>query len=407
MSECEQYSGLRKMLCQGFKVDRDGTTVKLSENEHARWLASFRGEPLPPKETPPRNRVIANQAAEGVGVELEKLFKSIKFSTCGACARLRDDLNKWGPAKCELYKDDIVRRLENNAKRRPELNLLFSRTGAELFVDQAILNARRRIAGVKVPRGAWRNLVDVASAKINRALPARSAGKSLTWSYGVTTVPSRVNDLLPRTLNSLAAAGFDNPHLFVDDATDAVPYERFNLACTFHWANLKTYGNWITSLWELYIADPHADRYAIFQDDLIAYRNLREYLDASPYPGSGYLNLYTYPNNHNLVKNKPTGWHLSNQLGKGAVALVFNNQAVTDLLSDGYLLRRIQNSERGHRFVDGAIVEAFRKMGQKEFVHHPSLVQHTGVKSSMGNNAHSESPSWAGEVFDARELMRG
>lgn len=408
--DCSKLTGLKRRLCEGWTINpADGQWMRLTEKDHERYLASFAGLPVPARtatELKAKNPKAFDNS--GVGTELEKLFESIRFSSCGSCARLKADMNRWGPDKCELYKDDIVRRLESNAQKRQDLKRIFTRTGAELFVDQAIVNTRRRIAGVDVPDGAMRNLIDVAKAKIRRALPSRSSRKSLTWSYGVTTVPSRLDDLLPRTLASLAAAGFDKPHLFVDNATDETAYAQFGLTCTFHFQNIKTYGNWMTSLWELYIADPHADRYAIFQDDIVAYRNLREYLDASPYPGLGYLNLYTYPKNHKIVAGKPRGWHRSNQLGKGAVALVFNNQAVVDLLGSEYMPRRIQNSKRGHRFVDGAIVEAFnKKMKQHEFVHHPSLVQHTGVVSSMGNNAHSESPSWAGEGFDARELMRG
>ena len=140
---------------------------------------------------------------------------------------------------------------------------------------------------------------------------------------------------------------------------------------------------------------------------MIAYKGLREYLDGSPYPGDGYLNLYTYSGNHKKVGNKPIGWHRSGQDGKGAVALVFNNKAVVDLLSHPYMVRRLQNPERLWRFVDGAIVECFnRKMNKSEFVHNPTLVQHIGDKSSLGNGYQGSSPSWAGEEFNAMELAK-
>ena len=40
------------------------------------------------------------------------------------------------------------------------------------------------------------------------------------WAYGVTTVPSRRDNLLPITLGSLRKAGFDKPRL-ARDAMDA------------------------------------------------------------------------------------------------------------------------------------------------------------------------------------------
>ena len=43
----------------------------------------------------------------------------------------------------------------------------------------------------------------------------------MKWAYGITTVPSRRENLFERTLQSLAVAGFDNPRLFVDGVDDA------------------------------------------------------------------------------------------------------------------------------------------------------------------------------------------
>src|SRR5437870_5459108 len=110
---------------------------------------------------------------------------------------------------------------------------------------------------------------------------------SMKWSYGVTTVPSRRSTLLPKTLQSLRAAGFGEPRLFIDGCKqdEAVGYScQFRLPITARDPAVRPAGNWILSLWELYIREPVADRYAIFQDDLITYRNLRDYLEACKYP---------------------------------------------------------------------------------------------------------------------------
>lgn len=410
--DCNKLKGLKKKLCEGWTVDKDnpGEWRELTANEHARYLALFSGDPIPAKEPEKKSTktktLKKHPTRVGPGTELETIFKTFKFPTCGRCAMLRDDMNSWGIEGCEEKIETILKRLKKNASLIPIMGKVFSKTPVESLVRLAIDNAKIRESGGIPSTGLIHNATAAAKGVISNLVSRPKSKGKLSWSYGITTVPERLHDLFPRTLNSLSKAGFGNPHVFVDKCVDDSPYLDLGLDCTFHWGNIKTYGNWITSLWELYILNPHADRYAIFQDDFVTYKGLRDYLDNSPYPGKGYLNLYTYPGNHKKVGHKSVGWHKSDQLGKGAIALVFNNEAVTDLLSHPYLPRRIQNRERGHKFVDGAIVECFnKKMNQSEFVHNPTLVQHTGLKSSMGNNAHTESPSWAGESFDARELI--
>lgn len=229
----------------------------------------------------------------------------------------------------------------------------------------------------------------------------------MTWAYGITTVPSRLKDLFPRTLRSLQEAGFDQPRLFVDGVKDSKDYDQFGLEVTTHYPNLRTAGNWVLSLYELYIRNPEADRFAIFQDDFVTGKNLRLYLDCCNYPDKGYWNLYTFPCNQNLCPEGKTyqGWYPSDQLGKGAVALVFNREAVCTLLSQRMLVNRPQDAVRGHRAIDGGIVDSMNVIGWTEYIHNPSLVQHTGLMSSMGNKRHPTADSFQGEDFDLMTLV--
>lgn len=230
--------------------------------------------------------------------------------------------------------------------------------------------------------------------------------RKMKWAYGVTTVPSRFNNLLPRTLESLKLAGFDAPRLFVDGDTDSNDWGRLQYEKTFRYPLLRTHGNWWLALHELYLRNPNADRYAIFQDDLVTYRNLRGYLESVTYPDKGYLNLYTVPQNERLFPKDFVGFYLSNQMGRGAVALVFDNEACVTLLSSKHMVIRVKDPIRGHKVVDGGIVTAMGQAGYKEYVHGPSLVQHTGERSSMGNLPTPLAVNFLGEDFDALQLLR-
>src|SRR3990167_7734912 len=192
----------------------------------------------------------------------------------------------------------------------------------------------------------------------------------IRWAYGVTAVKERVGTLLPRTLESLKAAGFDEPRLFVDDLVDC---SHLGLEVTFRTSRIKTFGNWALGLWELLIRHPGADRYAMFQDDFVTYRNLREYLERVPYPEKGYCNLYAFPSNQSLAPEK-IGWYEARELqsgytyhgkkqqtGRGAVALVFSKDAVTALLSETHFVTKPLDVANPWKRVDGCIVTAMNK----------------------------------------------
>ena len=234
------------------------------------------------------------------------------------------------------------------------------------------------------------------------------------WAYGVTTVPMRLTTTLPDTLLSLKAAGFDRPRLFVDGATHAdvgsfmERYGEDNVTVRF--PRIRAYGNWILALAELYIRNPECARYAIFQDDFVTYPCLRTYLDACPYPDRGYWNLYTFPSNQKLCPKGGDGkdwigWYKSNQFGRGAVALVFNQEAVQILLSHQHMVMRAADVNRGWHIIDGAVVDTMRQSSWTEYVHNPSLTQHTGHVSAIGHKPQKQAPSFQGEAWSALNLM--
>ena len=238
--------------------------------------------------------------------------------------------------------------------------------------------------------------------------------RGLQWSYGITTTSKRRDNLLPRTLASLKVAGFPEPRLFVDGDHHAGEWvKRFGTNLTLRHPNLRTYGTWVLALAELFIRSPQADRFLLCQDDFVTYRNLRQYLERIAYQPQRYYNLYTFPMNvaHVTKANGGTlpgnGWHESNQRGKGAVALMFDREAVMTLLTSQHMVSRPLHAGRGWRNVDGGVVDALKKAGWKEMIHLPSLVQHTGIVSSMGNKQQPLACTFRGEDFDALELLHG
>jgi len=260
-------------------------------------------------------------------------------------------------------------------------------------------------------------------AWLNEKLPLPHWGDNtnMTWCYGVTTVRERLIDgTLQKTLASLDAAGFTGPKLFVDGDCSDFAHLPHGLTCRGE--PVKPYGNWLLAILELYIRNPHADRYAMFQDDIIVCRGLKEYLERAPYPDKGYLNLFTSPDNRieliartrNDTQRSHQGFYPSNQKGRGALALVFSREALVTLLTQWKTYARIQNRDtegemlpRGERQVDGGIVDAMKAAGYAEFVHNPSLVQHVGEQSTIGHNWQPKSTNFPGEDWDCRTLLGG
>lgn len=251
----------------------------------------------------------------------------------------------------------------------------------------------------------------------------------MRWAYGVMTCQSRLKDLLPRTLASLERAGFDQPRLFIDGVVGYELPEFRSLEITVRYGPpVRTAGNWVLSLYELYARQPGAERYAIFQDDFVTYRNLRQYLEAVPFPTRGYLNLYTFRSNlgqflpredgSKIDGGLKVGWAQAGlvshnrdnefhyQTGRGAVALVFDLEGVKTLLTAKHLVGRFNNVKRGHRSIDGGIVTSMNEAYYREYVHHPSLTQHTGLLSSIGNQPHEPAPYFRGEDFNALDLLK-
>lgn len=264
--------------------------------------------------------------------------------------------------------------------------------------------------------------MSVITSSISPHSPASTPEKKeYDWAYGITTVPTRQSDLFPQTLKSLAAAGFDKPRIFLDGAMGRSNWDTYGEnRSTCRYPAVLAVGNWILSMWELYIRNPGADRYALFQDDLVACKGLRTYLDDTLYHGISnvYYNLYTANSNdvnirdrwkrnkgidQNLAVCPEQGWYISNQLGRGALALIFDREGLLKLLSSKKVVLRPLDPLRPTRGIDGMVRDAMMELNCLELVHFPSLVQHMGVESTvqpLGYPRPEPSPSFRGVDWD-------
>jgi hypothetical protein len=236
------------------------------------------------------------------------------------------------------------------------------------------------------------------------------------WAAALTTVPSRATTLLPETLKAITAAGIQ-PVLYVDGLLSAEQESAIRQAAGFdvtinQHRNIRTFANWYTAATDLYMTNPWAEHYLFLQDDLTCPKTLLQYLKSCRYPQNGYFNLYTFRENERVIEGKPPGWieayrsRQGHQLGLGAVGLIFPHNALITLLTQKHMLTRKRDAVRGNHSLDGAIVEAMNQAGYSEYVHNPSLLQHTGEESSMGNAKHAKALSYRGDDFDLMTLLK-
>jgi hypothetical protein len=156
----------------------------------------------------------------------------------------------------------------------------------------------------------------------------------------------------------------------------------------------------------LYIRKPDADLYCVFQDDVVCCANLRQYLDQYDYPLKAYWNLYTCPRNYRYCYVDQLGWYKSDQRGMGALALVFDRDTLTTLVRQPLLVNKVQDKHRGHRSIDGVVIDSLKAIGYVELVHNPSLVQHLDTESTLaGNPRGRQADTFPGEGFDALSLL--
>ena len=224
-----------------------------------------------------------------------------------------------------------------------------------------------------------------------------------TWEVGVVSTCERSRTLLPRTIASLESGGFKVNRIFMDGDAD-VP---FFIPMSTRSPKVGVHPNTHLCLLEMFYRNRFADLYLVAQDDILAVRNLRQYLDTQPYPEQGYWNLSTHMSNVHLGRLASTRWFPGHQNGYGALGIVMDNRAARQLLTTPGLIDWATDPKAPRRFpkyIDGAIATTFAALGYTQYCHMPSLLCHTGYQSTIRRQRVWDATltdTFPGEDFDA------
>jgi glycosyltransferase involved in cell wall biosynthesis len=236
-----------------------------------------------------------------------------------------------------------------------------------------------------------------------RRLPSAAArSPERTWAVGVLTAP-RDPPTLGATLESLNEAGFDEIHFFAEPDS-MIPPACLRFPLVRHGKRQGPLRNFCFAARYLLEVHPDVDCYALFEDDISAASGLRCFCEQEFWPGDhGIVSLYT----SRVYSDDRPGWQTLN-LGRyrtfGALALVFRGSTLREMLADPDVRRHVSS---GHPGADAVVGEWALKRGIGIAYHTPSLVQHTGEKSSVaghevGRVGHALAAARAGDFSDWR-----
>ena len=234
----------------------------------------------------------------------------------------------------------------------------------------------------------------------------RGGRRVRTWAVGVVSSP-RCQPTLDATVESLARAGWDAPHLFLD-GTVRVSERLAHLPGVLREPRVGCWPNSYLALAELLMRHPDADAYLLAQDDVRFYgaESLREYLEQVLWPGRRRCLVSLYcPSIYSAPafgwQSLPFPWTL------GAQAFVFPRRVAQDFLLDRSVCDHRwggwQEPNRGLTQTDVVIgLWAWRERIPVWYPT-PSLVQHIGVTSTLTPNrdltGERRADRWAGSLI--------
>lgn len=205
----------------------------------------------------------------------------------------------------------------------------------------------------------------------------------------MTTAP-RKQSTFARSLGSVIAAGWQRPRIFAEAGAE-IPSEFAHLPITWRNPTAGCWPNYYLALHELLVREPDCDAYMLVQDDVIFCQgdeeeNLREFLDASLWPGerTGVVSLYT----SSAYATPVRGWHrMERKWVWGACALVFPRESLVHFLSHNAIRWRLEGKNGGLRNIDTVVGQWQAEHGRSVWFPSPSLAQHIGETSTLWQRA--------------------
>ncbi len=219
-------------------------------------------------------------------------------------------------------------------------------------------------------------------------MPATRCGPAVAeWAVGITTAPRR-QPTLEFCLAALIGAGWEEPRLFVDEATAPLPSRFGSVARSVRETRIGAWPNYYLALAELTLRHPAADAYMILQDDalLIQHPGLRAYLEQVLWLGDrpGIVSLYCA----RPYTQAGPGWYaLPMQWIWGALAFVFPAEVARRFLADPEVIRHRGRGESGLTGIDVLIGRFAYRNDLPVYFPTPSLAQHIGHVSALWDRA--------------------
>ncbi len=218
-------------------------------------------------------------------------------------------------------------------------------------------------------------------------LPAQRIGQVTHWAVGVTTAPRRSPTLAP-CLHSLIAAGWPEPHLFVDGAVE-IPPEFADLARTIRLPATGARQSYFLAIAELLQKFPEAQALMLVQDDAYwpGHLPVREYLEQCLWPGTdpGLVSAWCCTDDTALV----SGWHPIHRPWRfGAVVFIFSRETAERFIHDPLMQRACNSRPENHSGgLSMLIGDWAARVGVVVYYPTPSLVQHLGEVSTIWENS--------------------
>ncbi len=238
-------------------------------------------------------------------------------------------------------------------------------------------------------------------SSLSQLVPSAKHSKQIAqWAVGITTAP-RTHSTLGACVQGLIRAGWNDCHLFLDGSV-RVPQQFAYMPVTWREHSLGASPAWYLALSELVARNPHADAYALFQDDAFVHYGdaLRDYLERVLWleRSPALVTLYN-PGIHQSV-----GWHkLPDNWDWGTLAVIFPPELARSFLSDTKVVERaIVRAAEKHLPIPELLREWQLRKRIAVWCPYPSLVQHIGQTSSIwphvGLTTHRTAPLFSADL---------